>query len=495
MMNSLIKHSVIVLIHTRNQVTNMDQIGTIRKHSENLNILYVRHDEDICDTNTTLLFSLFASVVTATNAKEGYEKFLKHSIDVVICDIIVAKIEIVEMLRNIKLINKFQNIIIIASHKYSKNILKFTDIGITNFIFKPICLDRMYSALSIVIENINNSKFAQQMIISLEKELAHKSILLDQYREIVDVSTIVSKTDLKGYITHANDAFCKISGYTEKELIGKKHNIVKHPSQPPEVFRELWSTILAKKPWNGIIKNRRKDGSYYITSTSNRAIVDENGNIEEFISIRHDVTELYDLNEEIWRTQHEMLYLLGEVGETRSEETGNHVRRVAEYTKLLGQLYGLDREEVNYIYTASPMHDIGKVGIPDAILLKPGKLTENEYEVMKTHASIGFEMLKNSERPIIKTAAIIAHEHHENWDGSGYPRGLSKEEIHIYGRITALADVFDALSCDRVYKKAWPMEKVLDFLTAQREKQFDPILVDLFFDNIERFVQIKEKHR
>jgi len=138
------------------------------------------------------------------------------------------------------------------------------------------------------------------------------------------------------------------------------------------------------------------------------------------------------------------------------------------------------------------MHDIGKVAIPDSILKKPGKLTKDEFEVMKTHASLGHEMLHMSKRAILNAASIVAYQHHEKWDGTGYPRGLKGEEIHIYGRITAIADVFDALGSDRVYKKAWPLQKILNLFEEERGKQFDPELVDLFLDNLEHFLAAKE---
>jgi response regulator RpfG family c-di-GMP phosphodiesterase len=141
------------------------------------------------------------------------------------------------------------------------------------------------------------------------------------------------------------------------------------------------------------------------------------------------------------------------------------------------------------------MHDIGKIGIPDAILLKPGKLDADEYEVMKTHSSIGYDILKYSSRPLLKAAAIIAREHHEKWDGSGYPNALNGSDIHIYGRITALADVFDALSCERVYKKAWPMEQIIDLVSQERGRHFDPDLVDMFMANLERFREIAAKYQ
>jgi HD-GYP domain-containing protein (c-di-GMP phosphodiesterase class II) len=207
-----------------------------------------------------------------------------------------------------------------------------------------------------------------------------------------------------------------------------------------------------------------------------------------------DITEVVKLNLEIIDTQKEVVYKMGEIGETRSRETGDHVRRVAEYSELLALLYGLTKEEAELIKLASPMHDIGKVGIPDAILKKPGRLDEAEFEVMKTHAEIGYSLLKNSHRPILKTAAIIALQHHEKWDGSGYPRQLAGEDIHIYGRITAVADVFDALGSARVYKEAWPLEKIMALFAEQRGIHFDPQLVDLLADHLDEFLAIAARH-
>ena len=139
------------------------------------------------------------------------------------------------------------------------------------------------------------------------------------------------------------------------------------------------------------------------------------------------------------------------------------------------------------------MHDIGKVGIPDRVLNKPGKLDAEEWAIMQTHARLGFDMLNHSTRPILKAAAIVAHEHHEKWNGKGYPRQLSGEDIHIYGRITAIADVFDALGSDRCYKKAWPLEKILDLFKRESGEHFDPNLVDLLFTNLPKFLEIRDQ--
>ena len=199
------------------------------------------------------------------------------------------------------------------------------------------------------------------------------------------------------------------------------------------------------------------------------------------------------LTREIEETQREVVFTMGSIGETRSKETGNHVKRVAEYSYIFGINYGLAEQEAQLLKEAAPMHDIGKVGIPDSILNKKGKLNPDEWEIMKTHAQLGYDMLKFSTRPILKSAATIAISHHEKYDGSGYPNGLKGDDIHIYGRIIAICDVFDALGSERCYKKAWPDEEVFELLKSERGKHFDPKLVDIFFDNIEQFLAIRNK--
>jgi len=197
------------------------------------------------------------------------------------------------------------------------------------------------------------------------------------------------------------------------------------------------------------------------------------------------------LSEEIIKTQQEVIATMGAIGETRSKETGDHVLRVAEYSRVLGLMAGLNKEEAEALKMASPLHDIGKVGIEDAILNKPDRLSEPEAEIMKTHARIGYDMLRGSNQKLLQTAAIVAHEHHEKWNGEGYPRGLKGEEIHIYGRITAICDVFDALGHERIYKKAWPLEDILTLFRNEHGKHFDPNLIDLFIENLDTFLEVK----
>jgi response regulator RpfG family c-di-GMP phosphodiesterase len=198
------------------------------------------------------------------------------------------------------------------------------------------------------------------------------------------------------------------------------------------------------------------------------------------------------MRDDIQETQKELVYMLGEAVEQRSKETGAHVKRVAQISQLLASAYGLSEEEAKLIKLASPLHDVGKVGIPDSILNKPGKHTAEEWEIMQTHALIGEEILAKSDKRILQLGSIIAGQHHEKWNGKGYPRGLKGEEIHIAGRITALADVFDALGSKRCYKEAWPIEDIVAVIKEERGEQFDPRLVDLIEENIDALVAIRE---
>ncbi|WP_031434628.1 HD domain-containing phosphohydrolase [Methylomarinum vadi] len=194
---------------------------------------------------------------------------------------------------------------------------------------------------------------------------------------------------------------------------------------------------------------------------------------------------------ELEENQKEMIFMLTELMESTSDETGKHIRRVAEISALLARYHpALTEDDAEVLFHASPMHDIGKMTVPHEILHKPGRYTAEEFEAMKKHTSNAHELLCCSDRRLIKAAAIIAHEHHEKWDGSGYPRQLQGAEIHMYGRIVALADVFDALTHSRCYKTAWDMDEVIVYIQDQNGKHFDPELVAIFLEHIDEFEQI-----
>ncbi len=200
------------------------------------------------------------------------------------------------------------------------------------------------------------------------------------------------------------------------------------------------------------------------------------------------------LKQEVKDTQLTLVHTLGEAVESRSKETASHVRRVGEYSALLAELCGMSAHEINNIRNAAPLHDIGKIAIPDHILNKPGPLTSEEWTVMKQHSGRGFNILNISDKPLLQLAAVIAQQHHEHWNGGGYPLGLEGEEIDLYARITAIADVFDALCCKRCYKDAISPEAALEILKEESGSHLDPALVTLFENNFERFVGIRARY-
>ncbi len=198
------------------------------------------------------------------------------------------------------------------------------------------------------------------------------------------------------------------------------------------------------------------------------------------------------LARELTDGQAELIQALSDAVETRSSETSQHTGRVGRGAALLAQLIGLPDDQIEMVRLVAPMHDLGKIGIPDAILNKPGPLTPEEYKWVKAHTTIGHNILKSSTRPVLVVAARVCLEHHEHWDGSGYPQGLRGQDIHIVSRITGLVDVFDAVSHHRPYKKAWPPEMVYDLIRNERGRHFDPDMVDAMLDRFDDFVALRD---
>ncbi len=213
-------------------------------------------------------------------------------------------------------------------------------------------------------------------------------------------------------------------------------------------------------------------------------------NISLFNTIKDNKDKHYT---ELELAQKEIIYILSDIMESGSQETASHVKRVAHITRFLATLDGtLSEDEIKTLYLAAPLHDIGKILIKSEILHKPGKLSDSEFEAMKEHAEYAHNILSKSKTKLIKVGSIIAYQHHENYDGSGYPRGLYGDDIHIYGRIVAIADVLDALTHERSYKEAWSFDEAARHIIDLSGSKFDPLLIGLFKDNLESFRKIIE---
>lgn len=216
------------------------------------------------------------------------------------------------------------------------------------------------------------------------------------------------------------------------------------------------------------------------------ALADQNRVLEQ--KVRERTAQLED-------TRLEIIRRLGRAAEYRDNETGLHVIRMSHYSKIIALNAGFPEEEASTLLQAAPMHDVGKIGIPDDILLKPGRLTEDEWVIMRTHPQVGADIIGKHPTDLLRMARAIALTHHEKWDGSGYPRNIAGEDIPITGRIVALADVFDALTSERPYKKAWPVEKAVQVIQQDSGSHFDPNLVPIFHDSLEEILEIKEQYK
>ena len=276
-----------------------------------------------------------------------------------------------------------------------------------------------------------------------------------------------------------------VSGITVGDISKLDPIIIKTIDAKRGMVGEQSMTTLCLNDFHGLV---------FYFNTENSQNYTYNQTISELLqdTLSNNYRNLY-LNDLINRNQREIMYRICEVVETRSKESGVHVKRVSAYCAYLAKLYGMSDKDVELLKKAAPLHDLGKIAMPDSILHKPGKLDEYEWTVMKTHAQIGYEMLKDSEIDLFNVAAEIAFYHHEKWDGTGYPNGIAGNNIPLNGRITAIADVFDALASDRCYKKKWPLDKIYALFVEERGKHFDPKLTDIFIEHFDEFVAIKNK--
>jgi len=260
----------------------MLDINEILKYSKRLNLLYVEDNEDAREMTTMILEEFFDNIIVAVDGEDGYEKFKNNTVDLIITDINMPKMDGLEMSKKIREIDSDVSIIILSAHNEDDFFMKSIDIGVNGYLLKPINIDQFTNQINMVMQR---HKYKHQSESNLN--------LLKSYQEAVNQSSIVSKTNTKGIITYVNDAFCDITGYTREELIGHNHNIVRHPDNPKSMFEDIWTTIRDKKSiWKGIVRNRTKNGSSYYVDSIVMPIIDLDGKIIEYISLRNDITAI-----------------------------------------------------------------------------------------------------------------------------------------------------------------------------------------------------------
>ena len=321
-----------------------------------------------------------------------------------------------------------------------------------------------------------------------QENLQAEKLLRLQATALNAAANAIVITDPSGAIEWINPAFLSLTGYAQNEVIGKNpRELVKSGRHDQPFYKDLWDTIQAGSVWHGELINQRKDGCIYFEEQTITPVRNPAGEISQFIAIKQDITvrklaekQLRESSIELRQAYEATLQGWSNALELREHETAGHSQRVVQTALGLARFLGMKEEELDQIQRGALLHDIGKMGIPDSILLKPGPLTPEEWQVMRLHPVYAANLL--SIITFLQPALDIPYEHHEHWDGSGYPRGLRGEEIHLSARIFAVVDVWDALSHDRPYRGAWPAEKVLGYLRELSGKQFDPRVVSAFMD-------------
>jgi PAS domain S-box-containing protein len=325
----------------------------------------------------------------------------------------------------------------------------------------------------------------EQKKLRMERKQAEELLNL-QASALNAAANAIVITDPDGVITWANPAFSNLTGFSPSEAIGRNpRDLIKSGQQEQKFYQEMWNTILSGRVWQGELVNRRKDGSPYFEEMTITPIRGSDGQIHQFVAVKQDISQRIRADEALRKSSDELrlaydstLQGWSNALEMREHETAGHSQRVVHLTMQIARAMGMKEEELVHIQRGALLHDIGKMGIPDSILLKPGPLSDEEWTVMRMHPVFAYHLL--SIIPYLEPALDIPHYHHEKWDGSGYPRGLKGEEIPLAARIFAVVDVYDALSNDRPYRKAWEKAAVVNYLKEQSGLHFDPEVVEAF---------------
>lgn len=325
------------------------------------------------------------------------------------------------------------------------------------------------SSLQVILEKEYDLLFSTtgESVLNIVKKESPDLILLDVVMPVINGYEVCKKLKADPKCANIPIIFVTAVSDSKAETMGFKLGAVDYISKPAS--RPI---VLARVRTHLKLRNREKSLEIQV--------------VERTKALRL-------LNNELHSTRKSIIERLGRAAEYKDNETGLHVLRMSHYSQILGRAAGMSESEANNLLLAAPMHDIGKIGIPDNILLKPGKLNEEEWKVMRQHPRIGAGIIGYHHSELLNLSRIVALNHHEKWDGTGYPNGLKGEKIPFVGRIVAIADVFDALTTKRPYKEAWSVDRAIDLITSESGKHFEPKLVELFIDNLPKMLEIRDK--
>lgn len=320
-----------------------------------------------------------------------------------------------------------------------------------------------------------------------ESELYLKSSALEAAANAIVIANV------DGEIEWVNPAFTTLTGYSAEEAAGQTTRLLRSGVHSEQFYQQLWNAVLAGKVWRGTIVNRRKDGSLYDEEQTITPVCTPNGAVIRFIAVKQDISErrrhereLQAANQALAEAYDATIAGWSQALDLRDKETYGHSRRVTDLTVALAHAMGLPAEEIIHIRRGALLHDIGKMGVPDAILLKPGPLSDDEWRQMRMHPVFSHDLLAQID--FLRPALAIPVSHHERWDGQGYPNGLRGQQIPLAARIFAVVDVWDALTSDRPYRDAWPPARAREYIARQAGVHFDPQVVAVFLAHIDEWI-------
>ena len=450
-------------------------------HPENIRVLVVDDEAMTRAVLVAIVKKAGFDVVTASNGREAWEILCQDNPpSVALVDWMMPEMTGVELCRKVRERKDLPYVyfILLTGRSETSDLVEGLGAGADDFLAKPANPDELRSRLAVGVRTIGYER-------ELEEKNRQRAIFKEAFNSCIQEMLI---SDPERKILYANPATVKTYGYDLPELVGQD---VYTLNETREGYAELGVSgaeydLLygnmarqvsdpAQGVWRGQVFARTKAGRTIWADLIVSAIRDSDSAAVAFVSIPVDIT---DRVQQEFRIRLECYNALSALAEARDNETGLHLKRMGDYARCLAQELGMPGKYVEDIASFAPLHDIGKVGIPDHILLAPRKLTDDEFEIMKTHSAIGYDILKN--RTTLEMAAEIAFTHHEKVNGAGYPRGLAGEDIPLCGRIVAVIDVYDALRSERPYKKPWTHAKAVEVIVQDSGRHFDPKVVAAF---------------
>lgn len=462
---------------------------------QNISVLIVDDEQVIQELVAKNLAKTCKEVLVASDGKEALKIYKQSPVDLVISDIRMPVMNGIELLKEIKKIDYEQIVVLFSGSNDTEFLIEAINLRCDKFFTKPLDFFKFRQELELFAKKIvaqkENNRY--KTLLKQKWQIDHQNYKdlineFEEYLELIDATNCIRKYDNEGNIVYINPKLQQKIGhdvdmkeaFSQSCLQNTRFDITK-----------LNDYINSQGKFKNIIKHKLPSKDLYLDSAVTK-LKDANGKDKGFLEIGYDISKIYALNQELDKLNDDVIYLLGSVAESRSLDTALHLERVTKYTCLLASYTDMSDEERLLLKRATPLHDIGKIAIPNRILQKPSKLTSEEFETIKDHTTIGHNILCSVDNEIFSTAAIIALTHHERWDGTGYPLGLKKDEIDFMGRLVAIVDVFDALTSKRAYKDEWSIDKAIEIIKPQREKQFDPLVYDLFFKHLDEIIALKQ---